>query len=98
MRTPDKLLLIAFVFAVIITLFSQVSADEQQLTIIVYTEDGKRLPGAIVKLDGQNDTTNSNGEVQFQINTTDTYQIKVYYPSGYLVCQYTISNLSLIHI
>ena len=92
MRNPDKLLLIAFVFAVIITLFSQVSADEQQLTIIVYTEDGKRLPGAIVKLDGQNDTTNSNGEVQFQINTTDTYQIKVYYPSGYLVCQYTISN------
>lgn len=92
MRNPDKLLLIAFVFAVIITLFSQVSADEQQLTIIVYTEDGKRLPGAIVKLDGQNDTTNSNGEVQFQINTTDTYQIKVYYPSGYKVFEATISN------
>jgi len=93
MRNPDKLLLlIALVFAVTITLFSQASADEQQLTIIVYTEDGKKLPGAIVELDGQNDTTNSNGEVQFQINTTDTYQIKVYYPSGYLVCQYTISN------
>jgi len=93
MRNLDKMLLImVLVLAVTVTILSQASADEQTLTVIVYTEDGKKLPGAIVELDGQRDTTDSNGEAEFQINTTDTYQIKVYYPSGYKVFEDTISN------
>jgi len=62
-----------------------VKADPS-VTIKIYTLDDERLPGAFVEI--KNDTTtlsgttNSNGEVSFDINKTAIYTLKVFYPPG----------------
>jgi len=65
-----------------------VKADPS-VTIKIYTLDDKRLPGAFVKIENAtttlNGTTNSNGEVSFNINETAVYTLKVFYPPGNLV-------------
>ncbi|RLG02195.1 MAG: hypothetical protein DRN60_03755, partial [Thaumarchaeota archaeon] len=80
------LILLTIMAMIIFTATPITVKADPSVTIKIYTLDGKRLPGAFVQIKSDtttlNGTTNSNGEVSFDINETAVYRLEVFYPSG----------------
>ena len=80
------LILLTIMVMIIFTATPITVKADPSVTIKIYTLDGKRLPGAFVQIKNDtttlNGTTDSNGEVSFDINETAVYMLEVFYPSG----------------
>ena len=83
------LILLTITAMIIFTATPIMVKADPSVTIKIYTLDGKRLSGAFVKIENATTTlkgtTDSDGEVSFNINETAVYTLKVFYPPGNLV-------------
>ena len=83
-----KAIIMLSIMALIIFTVMPVTVNaDSSVTIKIYTLDDERLAGAVVQIQidatySESETTNSRGEVTFDINETESYPLKVFYPPG----------------
>jgi len=85
MVKAEALILLMISAMIVFTATPVTVKADPSVTIKIYTLDDERLPGAFVQIKNDtttlNGTTNSNGEVSFNINKTAIYRLEVFYPS-----------------